>query len=199
MLVDAGMRIGVISDIHGDAEALRLALDRLEQIHGVQQVICAGDLVGRGPDPGLVVATIQQRHIPTVQGNHDAWAYGMPPGQRDYLAGLPLDWRSEFAGSRVYVTHGKPGNNMWGLYPEHVSGEFVNIMLADLEADVLVTGHTHQPMVIYGEGCMVVNPGSLYLFASRRPSSSTYGVLDLPEMSFEVFSLLGSAEDAIQL
>lgn len=199
MVVEFGMRIGVISDIHGDVDALNLALERLEQAHGVKHVICAGDLVGRGPEPGLVVETIRERQIPTVQGNHDSWAYGMQPGQREYLAGLPLDWRSEFAGRRVYVTHGKPGNNMWGLYPEHISGEFVNIMLADLNADVMVTGHTHQPMAVYGEGCMVVNPGSLYMFPSHRPSSCTYGVLDLPAMTFEVFSLLHSPLEPVHL
>ncbi len=187
------MKIGVISDIHGDATALALALERLDRTHQVDRVVCAGDLVGRGPDPEAVVAAIRARSIPTVQGNHDAWAYSLAADQRSFLAGLPLDWRGEFAGVRVFMTHGKPGNNMWGLYPEHISGEFVNIMLAELEAEVLITGHTHQPMMIAGEGCLIVNPGSLYLFPSGRPSSATYGVLSLPEKRFEVFSLLEPA------
>ncbi|MBN2471114.1 MAG: YfcE family phosphodiesterase [Anaerolineae bacterium] len=186
------MKIGVISDIHGDANALTQALERLDRIHGVDRLLCAGDLVGRGPSPEAVVAIIRARQIPTVQGNHDGWAYSMPGDQRSFLAALPLDWRGEQAGVRLYMTHGKPGNNMWGLYPEHLSSEFVNIMLAELEADVLITGHTHQPMVVSGNGCMVVNPGSLYLFPSGRPSSATYGVLSLPDKRFEIFSLLES-------
>lgn len=193
------MKIGIISDIHGDANALDQALERLDRAHQVDRVLCAGDLVGRGPNPEAVVAAIRARGIPVVQGNHDGWAYTMAADQRSFLAGLPLDWRGEFAGVRVFMTHGKPGNNMWGLYPEHISGEFVNIMLAELEADVLITGHTHQPMLIAGDDCLIVNPGSLYLFPSGRPSSATYGVLTLPEKRFEVFSLLKSAHTPLSL
>jgi putative phosphoesterase len=193
------MKIGLISDIHGDAEALEKALDRLEHAHRVDETICAGDLVGRGPAPERVIQLVQELQIPVVQGNHDGWAYGLSPACRGYLNGLPLDWRAEYAGVRVFMTHGKPGNNMWGLYPEHVSSEIVDLMLASLAADVLVTGHTHMPMEIRGRQCRIVNPGSLYLFNSRRPSSHTYGVLTLPEVRFEVFDLLGSAEHPLKL
>lgn len=40
------------------------------------EILCAGDLVGRGPGQEKVVEVIRQRNIPTVKGNHDEWAYG---------------------------------------------------------------------------------------------------------------------------
>jgi putative phosphoesterase len=193
------MKIGLISDIHGDAEALFRVLERLETVHGVDAILCAGDVVGRGPDPERVIEALRTRNIPCVQGNHDAWAYGISAENRTFLGGLPLDWRGLFAGTRVFMTHGKPGNNMWGLYPEHVSSELVAIMLASLEADVLIAGHTHRPTLIAGGGCLLVNPGSLYLLASHRPSSRTYGVLTVPELKFEVYSLVGSPYETLPL
>ncbi len=188
------MKIGIISDIHGDDVALEAALDRLDNVHQVQYILCAGDLIGRGPEPEQVVRIVRNRAIPTVQGNHDGWAYGMEPENAAYLLGLPVDWQTELAGIRIFMTHGKPGNNMWGLYPERVSTRIVDLMLDSLDADVLVAGHTHIPMCVYGQRSVIVNPGSLYTFASRRPSSHTYGVLSLPDLSFDLYDLLGASD-----
>lgn len=193
------MKIGLISDIHGDAEALFRVLERLESVHGVDTILCAGDVVGRGPDPERVVEALRTREIPCVQGNHDAWAYNLSSENRAYLAGLPLDWRGVIGGTSVFMTHGKPGNNMWGLYAEHVSSELVTLMLDSLEAQVLITGHTHRPAVIQGDNCLVVNPGSLCLFPSHRPSSRTYGVLTVPALTFDVYNLIGSPYEPIRL
>ena len=65
------MDIGIVSDIHGDHIALGAALDRLEQQHQVDLIVCPGDLVGRGPAPDRVVTMIRERGIPAVLGNHD--------------------------------------------------------------------------------------------------------------------------------
>ncbi|MFC1959713.1 metallophosphoesterase family protein [Chloroflexota bacterium] len=193
------MKIGVISDIHSDGAALEKALHRLDTIHQVQHILCAGDLVGRGPDPGSVLALVRSRKIPVVQGNHDEWAYDLIDDDLEYLQNLPLDWRGEFAGCNVFMTHGKPGNNMWGLYEEHISPDVVDLMLASLGAHVLITGHTHQPMCLRGRHSVIINPGSLYTFASRRPSTHTYGVLDVPSTTFALYDLLGSPDEVISL
>jgi putative phosphoesterase len=193
------MKIGIISDIHGDLSALVTALDRLDRVHQVDRILCAGDLVGRGPKEEAVVQTIRERAIPTVLGNHDEWAYGMQPEQRAFLRGLPVDWQADVSGIRLFMTHGKPGNNMWGMYPERVSPNVVDLMLDSLKADILITGHTHIPMCIRGDMRMIINPGSLYTFASRRPSSHTYGVLSVPDRQFWLYDLLGPVDKPLPL
>lgn len=183
------MNVGVISDIHGDLQALVTVLHRLDHIHKVDQILCAGDLVGRGPNPNEVVTIIRERGIPTVRGNHDELSYSLSPDNRAFLRDLPLDWRGTLNGSEVYMCHGKPGNNLWGLYRDHISDTLLNMMLKSLNVDVLITGHTHVPLYArVGRGC-VVNPGSLYTFANSRATSHTYGVLHLPELTFEVFDV----------
>jgi predicted phosphodiesterase len=87
------------------------------------------------------------------------------------------------------MTHGKPGNNLWGLYRDHVSNTLLNMMLDSLGAQVLITGHTHMPLYVRVENGCVINPGSLYTFHNVRSSSHTYGVLMLPQLSFELFDL----------
>jgi putative phosphoesterase len=121
-----------------------------------------------------------------VRGNHDEWSYDLSPENAAYLKNLPLDWRGEFAGRSVFMCHGKPGNNLWGLYRDHISDTLLGMMLASLRADVLITGHTHVPLFArVKQGC-VINPGSIYTFKSVRATSHTYGILHLPHMSFEL-------------
>lgn len=186
------MNIGIISDIHGDLAALENALDRLDNYHQVDHILCAGDLVGRGPDPDRVVQLIRERGIPSVLGNHDEWSYPLSPDNKRYLKSLPIDWEGEYDGCSIFMCHGKPGNNIWGLYRNHVSDTLLNIMLQSLGADVLIVGHTHVPMYIRVKNGCVVNPGSLYTFENLRPTSHTYGVLRLPEQMFDLFDITTS-------
>ncbi|NDJ60929.1 MAG: metallophosphoesterase family protein [Chloroflexi bacterium] len=183
------MNIGIISDIHADYVALEDALDRLLNYHRVEQVLCAGDLVGRGPQPDAVVQRIREFAIPTVRGNHDEWSHGLSVENKAYLKALPLEWRGQFDGLSVFMCHGKPGNNLWGLYRDHISTTLLNMMLASLNADVLITGHTHMPLYMRVQQGCVINPGSLYVFHNARSTSHTYGVLRLPDMEFDLYDL----------
>ncbi len=183
------MNVGIISDVHGDYTALETALHRLETYHHVDQILCAGDLVGRGPQPDKVVQLVRDRGIPTVRGNHDEWSYGLSTENKDYLKDLPLEWRGELGGRSVFMCHGKPGNNLWGLYRDHISNTLLNMMLVSLGVDVLITGHTHVPLYVRVKNGCVVNPGSLYTFHNVRSTSHSYGVLQLPDLTFDLFDI----------
>ena len=183
------MDIGVISDIHADSAALEIAFNRLEQVHKVTQYVCAGDLVGRGPQPDRVVEMMRERMMPTVRGNHDEWNYVLKPENRQYLKDLPLEWRGEFDSRQIYMCHGKPGNNLWGLYRDHVSNTLLNMMLTSLGADVLISGHTHVPLFVRVERGVVVNPGSVYTFSNARATSHSYGVLHTDSLTFDLYDV----------
>jgi putative phosphoesterase len=194
------MKIGIIADVHGDYSALKTALERLDTIHQVDHILCAGDLVGRGPEQEQVVELVRQRGIPTVKGNHDEWAYGVSSSEiADYLEDLPINWQGQFDGYSVFMCHGKPGNNIWGLYRDHVSDTLLNMMLGSLDADVLIVGHTHVPMYIRVANGVVINPGSLYTFHSMRTTSHTYGVLHLPSLDFDLYDLTADVIQPVAL
>lgn len=63
-------RIGIFSDIHGNAHALRRVLEELEKCD-VDFLLCCGDVVGYGADPNECVEILRERKIPTIAGNHD--------------------------------------------------------------------------------------------------------------------------------
>ncbi|QPC83217.1 YfcE family phosphodiesterase [Phototrophicus methaneseepsis] len=181
------MRVGIISDVHGDLTTLLNTLDRLKYHHNTAHVLCAGDIVGRGPDENAVVEEIRQRSIVSVRGNHDDYVNDISPDNHDYLKNLPIDWEGRFGDRSIFMCHGKPGNNMWGMYRDHLSETYLSMVLSSLQVDVLVTGHTHVPLFMQVPEGILVNPGSLYTFDSSRATSGTYGVLDLSLLSFELY------------
>src|SRR3954465_13757067 len=73
--MEKNMKIGIISDIHGHLAPLEKALALLDRL-GVEQIVCAGDLVGEGYEGDAVVKLLQARQIPCVLGNHDEEAFG---------------------------------------------------------------------------------------------------------------------------
>lgn len=193
------MRIGIISDIHGDYDTLMVTLDRLDHYHAVDHILCAGDLIGRGPAQDRVVEVVKERAIPTVRGNHDEWLGDLNQANSAYLKYLPLDWEADIHGVHMYMCHGKPGNNMWGMYRDHLSKTYLNMVLRSLKTDVLVTGHTHVPLYMRVKAGVIINPGSLYTFESSRATSHTYGVLHLPELKFVLWDATTSTSRPVRL
>ena len=82
------MRSLVISDIHGNLEALETVLDVLEGRY--DSVLVLGDLVGYGADPNAVVDRVRALDPRAViRGNHDKVAAGLEDGE-SFLDGVEL-------------------------------------------------------------------------------------------------------------
>lgn len=64
------MPTALISDIHGNAEALRVVLADIET-RGIARIICLGDIVGYGPEPLTCVDLVRDRCEWSLIGNHD--------------------------------------------------------------------------------------------------------------------------------
>lgn len=189
------MKIGLISDVHGDALALGRALDRLD-LAGVDRILCAGDLVGYGPEPDRAVAMLRRRQIACVRGNHDRWALSRPLGApdpsggaspgaeaREFLATLPPLAIRSIGGRLIVVAHGVPGDDTTYLTPQAYPADGLRALLTDLGADVLVVGHTHEPAWFRDATGLFVNPGSILTCVPGVRSSRTCAILDLSNLS----------------
>ena len=64
-------KFAVIADIHGNYEALTAVLQNIEQRQGVDHIICLGDIVGYGPDPGACLDLTRDKAAVILAGNHD--------------------------------------------------------------------------------------------------------------------------------
>lgn len=70
------MRIGILGDIHANAEALR-AVVAAARGEGVEIWVQVGDIVGYGPEPSLCIDMVRDLGCITCLGNHDAAVLGM--------------------------------------------------------------------------------------------------------------------------
>lgn len=178
------MRIGIISDIHANLEALEAVLRELRR-RNIERLICLGDLVGYGASPREVIARLRQEADACVLGNHDAaifdeqiWPMFSPnqqavlrytrrilgPEEVDYLRKLPLVIRGQVA---TYVHASLHEPERW---PYVTSLEEAQRLFAHLDTPLCFVGHTH----IAGFLCeqigvfrfrpglrYVINPGSV--------------------------------------
>ncbi len=200
------MKIGLISDIHADLRLLRRALGLLEE-HRVDLIVCAGDLIDRGPDGDAVIQVFQDRGIPCVQGNHDAAVlnkqdrlrrkadFSQPEMQSqilnqnsiDYLLKLPQTQRFSWDNLDALLAHGTPAD-----YGEYVFSNTPNdrfrAIAQEAESDILILGHTHEPMCVRVGGVWVLNPGSIWY--NRFGVKHTCAILQLPTYEFDVFDIL---------
>lgn len=71
------MRTAVISDIHGNLEALQVVLASIDQ-RGVDRIVCLGDVLGYGPNPVECVDLVAERCEWCLLGNHDLAALYEP-------------------------------------------------------------------------------------------------------------------------
>lgn len=73
------MRIAVISDIHGNLEALEAVLADIEKARA-EKIVCLGDMIGYGPNPIEVADAVHAFAAAAVMGNHEVLVTrGVPP------------------------------------------------------------------------------------------------------------------------
>jgi putative phosphoesterase len=195
------MRVAVLSDLHANRPALEAVLADCPPVDGW---VCAGDVVGYGPDPDVCVDALRDRDVPTVMGNHDravvtdtGFSFNSSAGEgvayarrelsderRAWLADRPTTL-SAFDG-RVAVVHGHPENPDRYVYPALFSSEDVvaareAVPGAD-EAEVLVMGHTHVQGHERTDEGLVLNPGSVGQPRDGDPRAA-YAILDLDTLT----------------
>jgi predicted phosphodiesterase len=179
------MRYGVLSDIHGNYPALQAAVHALRK-QGVDQWLCAGDIVGYGPQPNECVETVAELGALCVTGNHELLALGELDTSRSgslcrmttgwtrgalrqdtasYIAGLPqvLDL------GEVVLAHGSLTDPEQYVRSEPDGLDQLR-QLADgrARARVLVLGHTHRQWAVGETGGATSDPTTVSLHANER-------------------------------
>lgn len=190
------MQVLIISDIHANLAALR-ALPRADAI------ICAGDIVGFGPDSSAVIDELRKLDALCVRGDEDdaiakGSAHPAPPSltsaakelrtltrqslsdsQMDWLRSLPPERELVFDGVRIGVTHAYPGD--YGRYIKPTDEEIKRMERAFPHCDIVVVGHTHRQGTWSQRG-LVVNPGSAG--QPERAGFAAYAILENGSITF---------------
>ncbi|MEW6411601.1 MAG: metallophosphoesterase family protein [Candidatus Zixiibacteriota bacterium] len=89
------MKLALISDIHGNLEALVSVLNHIEK-QKVDKIYCLGDVIGYGSDPVSCLELVGKNCDVKLMGNHEYTALGLT-GTDDYnpAARKSSDWTRE--------------------------------------------------------------------------------------------------------
>ena len=87
------MRYAVLSDVHGNLEALTAVMDALAP-ERIDRVLCLGDVMGYGADPAACLSRLEACDAVIVGGNHDLACVGK----------LSLEWFNDLARAAVVWT-----------------------------------------------------------------------------------------------
>ncbi|HHV81720.1 TPA: metallophosphoesterase family protein [bacterium] len=148
------MRIGIISDIHSNMEALNTVLEGLRG--DVDEIICLGDIIGYGPNPRECCDIVRDNKIYSICGNHDSACYDdslidyfnplareaiiwtrsqLTQDYLDYLRRLPFE--DVLYGLRI--VHGAPGEPF-----EYITTiQDARAAFISFDEDVCFIGHSH--------------------------------------------------------
>jgi predicted phosphodiesterase len=160
------MRYGIISDIHGNLEALEAVLEALMKDE-IDELLCIGDIVGYGADPSECIAKIKEINPITVCGNHDAasinlldisyfndsakdaivWtSNNISVTEKEYLKKLPILYKNRYL-EMVHGTLKNPEefNYMIDIYAAKATFEL-------MRGKVCFVGHSHIPGIFTLKG-----------------------------------------------
>lgn len=174
------MRLLLISDLHGNIEALQAILELVKY----DRIFCMGDLVDYGPSPLECIDWIRSNDVLTIRGNHDnavafhvdcgcgytykhlseatreyTWA-SISENEESFLRSLPLKTELEVDGLRLMLAHGSPESFFDYINPD-TPPEKLDEYTAGINDDYLIVGHTHKPAILKTSKITVLNPGSV--------------------------------------
>jgi len=165
MLPFLPMRLGIVSDIHCNIDALKLALERMGP---VDELLCAGDAFYEYRFSNEVIELLRERGARYVLGNHENVLLGAS-GVRaresaivrqenvEWVRSQPWTIEVDVGGKRLVMVHASPLEPFTQyVYPN--SPELRR--LSEIEADYVILGHTHTQMAARVGRALVINPGS---------------------------------------
>lgn len=198
------MKIGIISDIHGNYDALTVVIEEMKSA-GVDLIVNAGDNVGYSPFPDECVRLLKRENIAGVMGNYDEavgfklsscgcgnacealeviqqaslkWTQDcVSDDTREYLCGLPRNLQIETDFGNILIMHGH-------MYKKEYIFEYNEKKFAEIarcsRAPLIIMGHTHLPSCMTVDGTVFVNSGSVGKPVDNDPRAS-YAIAEMGE------------------
>lgn len=180
-------RIAIISDIHGNLEALKSVLDDIKG-RNINRIFCLGDIIAKGTHQQECVDLVKENCEVIIRGNCDEY----------FTSDIDLSTKMQSEVDRLIWNKNKLNeetrkflNNLPYCYEFYMSGRFVRLVhahpekidkfagnidkidrlyelflpssntISDKKADILIYGHIHTPYVQKIYNRMIINVGSV--------------------------------------
>lgn len=182
------MRIAVISDIHGNLEALKETIKDIEK-RNVDKIICLGDSIAKGVHPNECLNIIKEKCDIVLRGNCDRhfseehhhiekmsevdrkrliWNQKIISKEnKKYLQTLPFSTEFYMSGSLVRLFHATPEVDYLAIINEDSFETKLKMFepsqntISQEVADVVIYGHIHHPYMDKLYNKTIINVGSV--------------------------------------
>ena len=208
------MKIAIISDIHGNLEALRATLMDIQK-RKVDKIICLGDIIARGVHSKKCIELVKANCDIILQGNCDLyfalehtnmneipkleqkriiWNQSLiNKADRNFLLNLPFSYEFYLSGSLVRLFHATPTSlNKSVLNIDNIEEKY-DLFLASKNtisqnnADVVIYGHIHQPYMDKLYNKTLINVGSVGIsFDAIRNNSKDSDVMETTRSNYMI-------------
>ncbi|RDI45725.1 metallophosphoesterase family protein [Falsibacillus pallidus] len=216
------MKIALLSDIHGNAIALKSVIKDIKS-REIEQICVLGDICFRGPEPQRSLDLVRSLDANVIKGNADEWIIrGIKDGevpetvfncmaeerewtvnQLDeesikYLCGLSNEIRMEVGSLKILMFHATPDSLFEVILPDASDTLMLEKMMKD-DSNIYIYSHIHKPFIRFINGKCVMNTGSVGMPFDGRNESS-YIILEINQDSFHstIVRVKYDVEHAIQ-
>ncbi len=146
------MKIAVISDIHGNSQALEAVLEEIGATE-CEEVWCLGDLVGYGASPDACVELTRRYATICLAGNHDLGVRGaLALEEFSKGAALAAEWTRQTIApeTRQYLDTLEPSNldEAVGLFHGSPRDPVWEYVLSSLQAELCLDSQSHRVCLI---------------------------------------------------
>ena len=198
------MTVATLYDVHGNLRALEAVL---AEIPSDATIVVGGDVCAGGEHPSEALERLRAlgERVRWVRGNGDR---ELTPGEPGLAPGAALDdTRAKLTDEQIAFLHELPATQQIGstlychasprndldVFTDETPEERIAFLFADLDADVVVCGHTHMQFDRVVAGTRVVNSGSVgapyaddagaYWTLDLEPRRTVYPAMSRPQMS----------------
>ena len=182
------MKIAIISDIHGNLEALRATIQDIQK-RNVDKIICLGHIIAKGIHSKECIKIIKEKCTTVIQGNCDEyfskeyknfnqfdeqeqkrikWNQSLiGKEEREYLLNLPFCYEFYMSGSLVRLFHATPiANDKAITNMDKIETKYQMFLPSEKTqsksiADVVIYGHIHHPYMDKMYNKTIINVGSV--------------------------------------
>ncbi|MBC1484194.1 metallophosphoesterase family protein [Listeria sp. FSL L7-1485] len=203
------VRVAIISDVHGNVEALKAVLKDAANEHA-EKYITVGDIALKGPGTDICLELLEKLNpLSFVLGNHEqvyrdflegkSFNYSIKRRMIEelvkydyaflgdekfrYLATLPKKVSIQILETKIDVFHAMPKSASFPIYATEEQAYFEE-MFSDTDADVAINGHVHrQSLRRTVDDKLIINSGSVGLPGGEsrktKDNLAQYALIDI--------------------
>jgi putative phosphoesterase len=201
------MKVGVISDIHGNHYALEAVLENAKK-DGIEKLLVLGDIVGYYYHPEIVLNMLSEWDYEIIKGNHEVILqdlkenkidpevvkekYGRGHEQalknidsetQEWLFSLPVQKTIIIDSVSFQLNHGSPSSINEYIYPDAAVLQLEKCDSKD--HDFVLIGHSHYSFSFRCTNSTLINCGSVGQ-SRQKGGLASWAVINTANKSFEI-------------